>query len=283
MNTATYTTICLTGIFAFSIAACGDDNDPNDGNNGNPTEIPQTVVRSGNLTNVDGTPSATGSISVRTDDDGKRYIYLGTNFVQEPGPGDTELRLARGSNNIADQVDADSTSVSPSIGIIPNGSSGEFLFEIPAGVDDTEFNFAVIWCPTAAVNFGVASFGDAGTRQFSSMLANVDGTPSATGTVTIRETGIGTFTLELAADFVQEQGPGDTEIRLAKGNGNVAEQRDADATSVSDALGVISNGASGSMSFDFSGADPSDFPYVIIWCPTAAVNFGVGSLSSVPN
>lgn len=273
-------TFALTTTLFF--AACGGTESDDDGAN-NTLDVPQTVVRSGALVDVDGTPSATGAISIRTDGAGKRYVYLGPDFVQAMGPGDTELRLAKGSGNVADQIAADASNVSVAIGVIPNASSGAFLFEVPSNVDDTAFGFAVVWCPTAGVNFGVASFGGTGNRMFSAALTNVDGTPSATGSVTIRETGAGMFTLELGADFAQAMGPGDTEIRLAKGDDNIADQISADANSVSASLGIVPNGASGAMSFTFSQAEPSDFGYVVIWCPTAGVNFGVGDLSAVAN
>ncbi len=283
MKLQTPITLTLSSILAIGLVACGGSEDGDDGNNNNTTDIPQTVVRSAGLTNIDGTPSATGSVSIRTDAAGKRYVYLGKDFVQAMGPGDTELRLAKGSNNVADQQAADGASVSPAIGIIPNGASGDFLFDIPAGVDDASFGFVIVWCPTAGVNFGVGSFGEAGNRQWSATLTNVDGTPSATGMVTITETGVGSFKLELGSDFSQDMGPGDTEIRIAVGNSNVADQIAADDSSVSAALGIVPNGSSGAMSFDFTGAEPSDFGYVIIWCPTAGVNFGLGALAAVNN
>lgn len=281
MKISTPVTLTLSSILALGLAACGGTEEGDDGNN--TIDIPQTVVRSAGLMNIDGTPSATGSVSIRTDAAGKRYVYLGKDFVQAMGPGDTELRLAKGSNNVADQQAADGSSVSPAIGIIPNGASGDFLFEIPAGVDDAAFGFVIVWCPTAGVNFGVGSFGEAGNRQWTATLVNVDGTPSATGMVTITETGVGSFKLELGSDFAQAMGPGDTEIRLARTSDNVADQLAADDSSASGSLGIVPNASSGAMSFDFSGAEPSDYGFVIIWCPTAGVNFGVGGLAPVNN
>ncbi|MEQ8275978.1 MAG: DM13 domain-containing protein [Deltaproteobacteria bacterium] len=275
--------LTLTSILAIGLVACGGDEGDDGNNNNNNTDIPQTVLRSAGLTNIDGTPSATGTVTIREDAAGKRFVYLGTDFVQGMGPGDTELRLAAGSNNVADQQAADGASVSPAIGIIPNGATGDFLFEIPAGVDHENFNFVIVWCPTAGVNFGVGTFGDAGNRSWTASLVDVDGTPSATGMVTITETGVGQFKIDLGADFAQAMGPGDTEIRLARDMTNAGDQIAADATSVSDSVGIVANGSSGAMSFDFTGAEPSDFGYVIIWCPTAGVNFGVGGLSAVSN
>ncbi len=257
-----------------------DSHHKNHNNNNNNNNVPETVVRASSLSNVDGTPSATGSVSIRTGADGKRFIYLGTDFAQEMGPGDTEVRLAMGGGNAGEQLMADANSVSPSLGIIANGSEGEQLFEIPSSVDDTTFSHVIIWCPTAGVNFGVAEFGGGGSgATFTGTLANVMGTPSATGAVTITETSAGNYTITLGADFAQEMGPGDTEIRLAKGDGNVAEQIMADAANVSSSLGIITNGASGTMTFDFSGSNPADFSHIIIWCPTAGVNFGAGAIS----
>ncbi len=143
---------------AMGIAACGSDTEPANTNNSNNTAtIPGTVLRSGSLTNVDGTPSATGSISMRMDDAGKKYLYLSSDFVQEMGPGDTELRLAKAGTSIAEQMAADASNVSPAIGIIPNAATGEFLFEIPDSVDASSFSHAIVWCPTAGVNFGAGS------------------------------------------------------------------------------------------------------------------------------
>jgi hypothetical protein len=266
---------------ALGIAACGSDPEPGNSNNTNNNKaVPGTVVRSGSLTNVDGTPSATGSISVRTDDAGKTYLYLSADFVQEMGPGDTELRLAKAGTSIADQMAADASSVSAAIGIIPNASTGTFLFEIPSSIDAASFSHAIVWCPTAGVNFGVSNFGNGSTRTFGATLANVDGTPSATGSVTLTETSAGTFMISLGADFVQEMGPGDTEIRLAKAASNIADQMAGDPASVSDALGVVPNAHTGARTFEITGIEPGDYGHLIIWCPTAGVNFGAGSISA---
>ncbi len=262
--------------------ACGDDDvrtDSGPGADSGPgtdagTPPSFTARRSGTLMNVDGTPSATGFVGFGTNATGM-VAQLGMDFVQEMGPGDTELRLAMSDENVGDQIAADAANVSPAIGIIPNASTGTFTFDLPAGVDPLAFTHAIIWCPTAAVNFGVAELGTvAGT------LANVEGTPSATGSITIAANATGGYTVSLGADFVQEMGPGDTEIRLAAGDGNVAEMIAEDAGSVSAALGIIPNAATGARSFDVSIPNLASYTHAIIWCPTAAVNFGAGAISA---
>lgn len=275
-------------ILAMALAGCGET----DGNNDNSTtanntanngglDVPQTVVSSGSFTDVADTPPATGAISVREDDDGTLYVYLGADFMQGEGPGDTELRLAKGDGNAGEQLEADSSSVSEPIATIANGASGEMLLEIPGSVNVADFSYAIIWCPTAGVNFGVAEIGDAGTdlASWSGTIEPVADSPMASGGVTIEEQANGEFKITLGADFMQGEGPGDTEVRLAMGSDNAAAQLESDPNSVSDAIGTVANGASGTQEFTIS-MDPSSYTHLIIWCPTAGINFGVAELAA---
>jgi hypothetical protein len=265
------------------VTACGDDQGDNIPGGNNPPSGQGTTIRTGALTNVLGTPSATGSMRIEVNPSGKRFLILEEDFQQEIGPGDTEIRVAASAENLQVQIDADPNTVSPVIGIVPNGGSGSFTFEVPASVDLDALSFVVVWCPTAAVNFGTGQLRTV-TRSVlqQTTLINVEGTPSATGPVTIEEDSTGARFVVLGDSFSQEMGPGDTELRFAFSDGNISDQLDADPGYVSPVVGVVPNGASGSFEFSLPpSVDLNQLTYVVIWCPTAAVNFGVGRLSEI--
>jgi hypothetical protein len=147
---------------------------------------------------------------------------------------------------------------------------------VPSTVDVNAFDYAVVWCPTAAINFAAASL-EGRTGQ----LVPEAGSPMASGGVSLWTDADGASHVTLSADFTQGMGPGDTELRLAKSGANLQEQIDGDATSVTDAVGIIPNGATGARTFDVPGSvDPSGFGYAVVWCPTAAINFGAAALSA---
>ncbi len=239
----------------------------------------RTVVRTATLMadGAGGAPDATGEVRIERSSDGSLVIVLGDDFTQEMGPGDTQLILARTGDNVQMQRDADASSASMSLGTIPNGASGAREFTVPAGVDLDAFDYVIVWCPTAGVNFGAAQLP---LRSGILVADGAGGAPDATGSVMLVRGTANELLVELGADFMQEMGPGDTQLILAKGEGNVAEQRMAEAMNASDSLGTITNGASGMQSFEVpAGVDVDQFDFVIIWCPTAGVNFGVASLN----
>ena len=166
MNTIlrSHTTTLLTGLALTGLlAACGGDDDANNNtntnNNTNNNAGVLTEVRSAAFVadGAGGTPDATGTARISRGEGGKLYVELGADFKQEEGPGDTQLLLARGMNNIAEQRDADASSVSAVVGTITNGATGAQTFTVPDGVDVDQFDYAIVWCPTAGVNFGAAS------------------------------------------------------------------------------------------------------------------------------
>lgn len=275
-------TLCLLSIVAL---ACGDDDGTTDtmtgmdlGTSMDMGEAPAggfDVLRSGTLSDVPDSPGASGFVGFGRNDDGQLIARLGADFAQGMGPGDTELRLAMSDENLGDQMAADASSVSDAIGIIPNGMTGELELVVPAGIMPSDFSHAVVWCPTAAINFGVAELGTvAGTFE------TIADTPGAEGSISIARNESGGITVTLGEDFSQGMGPGDTEIRLANGSGNVAEMLEEDASSVSPSVGIVPNGATGSMVFEASGVMASSFTHAIIWCPTAAINFAVAPIEA---
>lgn len=235
------------------------------------------IVRSAGLVadGAGGAPDATGTVNV-VRNRGLLSVQLGADFMQEMGPGDTQLLLARTGDNIDTQRGADAASVSAPLGIIPNGASGERSFELPAGTDIDDFDYVVVWCPTAGVNFGAAEL----PKRSGTLVADgAGGAPDATGSVTLMRDASGQLLIELGADFMQEMGPGDTQLILARTSENVDTQRGADPASASMSLGIIPNGASGMQSFAIpDGVDLDLFDFAIVWCPTAGVNFGAASL-----
>ena len=285
MNTIlrSHTTTLLTGLALTGLlAACGGDDDANNNtntnNNTNNNAGVLTEVRSAAFVadGAGGTPDATGTARISRGEGGKLYVELGADFKREEGPGDTQLLLARSADNIQSQRDADAASVSMALGTIPNGGTGAMEFEVPSGVDVDDFDFVIVWCPTAGVNFGAAEL----PKRSGNLVADgAGGAPDATGAVKLARAGDGSLTIELGADFMQEMGPGDTQLLLARGMNNIAEQRDADASSVSAVVGTITNGATGAQTFTVpDGVDVDQFDYAIVWCPTAGVNFGAASL-----
>ncbi|MEO1335287.1 MAG: DM13 domain-containing protein, partial [Myxococcota bacterium] len=242
-------------------------------------EPTRTAVREASLVadGAGGAPDATGTVRIERDATGGLYVALADDFAQEMGPGDTQLILARTGDNIQSQRDADAESTSMSLGTIPNGASGERAFALPSDVDLDDFDYAVIWCPTAGVNFGVAQLPLRAGQLAGDGPGNA---PDASGGIAISRGADNALTIELADDFMQEMGPGDTQLILAKGDGNVNDQRTMAASNASDSLGTITNGASGSQSFAVpDDVDLDQFDYAIIWCPTAGVNFGVAELN----
>jgi hypothetical protein len=259
---------CPTAGVNFGAARLGEDVTPN-----------LSTVRQGNFISdgAGGAPNASGVIQVVRDDAGKLALMLGDDFAQEMGPGDTQLILARTDANVQAQRDADATSVSAAVGTIPNGGSGAMHFELPAGLDLDAFDYAIVWCPTAGVNFGAAKLP---LRSGSFTADGAGGAPDARGGVAFERDAEGALTVVLGADFAQEMGPGDTQLILARTDGNVNEQRSADAASTSPAIGVVPNGRTGGLSFTLpAGVDADAFDYAIIWCPTAGVNFGAARLN----
>ncbi len=224
-----------------------------------------------------GTPDATGTVNISRDASGKLYIVLEDDFAQEVGPGDTQLILARGEDNVQVQRDADADNVSPALGTIPNGANGTREFEVPAGVDIDDFDYAIIWCPSAGVNFGVAEL----PSRSGTLAGDGDGgAPDADGSVSFARDSDGNLQIVLGDDFAQETGPGDTQVILAVGDGNVADQRTTNASNTSESIGTVPNGASGTQSFSIpESVDVDRFDHVIIWCPSAGVNFGVARLN----
>lgn len=282
-NSLTLTVASLA--LGLSLAACGGDDpdNPNNSNNGGTL----TAVRSGTLTadGAGGAPDATGAVSIRRDSAGALFVVLGSDFMQEAGPGDTQLFLAKTADNIQAQRDADPASVSAAIGTVTNGFSGAANYPLPSSVDAEAFNYLIVWCPTAGVNFGVAQLGESSgptlttVRQANFVSDGAGGAPNASGSVHIARSESGALYVQLGDNFAQEMGPGDTQLLLARTSDNVQAQRDSDAASVSATLGTIANGASGAQEFMIpSGVNVSDFDYVIVWCPTAGVNFGAAQL-----
>lgn len=266
-------------------AACGDDDDGSiNNNNSSDTLTPQrtgTLVADG----AGGAPDATGTVTISANADGELFITLGQDFMQEMGPGDTQLILARTGENIATQRTADADSASASLGTVANGFSGAATFPIPASVDVEAFDFLVVWCPTAGVNFGAAELSGGGlpvrdiVRTAMLVADGAGGAPDATGTVQIERSTEGALLVAFGEDFVQEMGPGDTQVILARTGDNVQSQRDADPASASMSIGTIPNGATGAREFQVpAGVDLDAFDYVIVWCPTAGVNFGAAEL-----
>ncbi len=151
-------------------AACGDDDGStsSDAGTGSAPSTTDTSDASSALSptaeaqlmDVEGTPSATGLVQIGTNAAGETVVELGSDFMQATGPGDTELRLAQTDENVQEQLDADPMSVSPALGIIPNGGSGSFSFTVPSSIDVNDFDNVIIWCPTAGVNFGVGTLAD---------------------------------------------------------------------------------------------------------------------------
>lgn len=269
----------LTGLL---LSACGEEDDPNtDPNN----ETKLTVIRSATLSGdgAGGAPDATGTVALARDPDGALYITLGDNFMQEMGPGDTQLFIAKASGNIDAQMSAAPSSVAL-IGTISNGFSGAKNFAVPAGTDVDALPFAIVWCPTAGVVFGTAELDPASgpspevVRSASFVADGAGGAPDATGTVRVLREG-SNLSIVLGEDFSQEMGPGDTQLFLARGNGSITEQMGADPSSVSPVLGTLGNGTSGMHSFDLgSTVDLDAYDYVVVWCPTAGVVFGAAEL-----
>ena len=253
--------------------------------------VGQLAGRVATLEDVDGTPSATGSVRMAPNASGGFTLTLGADFVQAMGPGDTEVRLAMGSGNVAEQMSASADSVTAPLAIIPNAATGTQTIEIPASIDVADFSYVIIWCPTASVNFGVGELSSfAGmtptpivATSFAGRLVAVEGSPGASGGVTIAPNeATGGHTIVFTGDFMQGEGPGDTEVRLAMGMGNLAEQIAADASSVTAALGIITNGATGMQTVEVPAEiDVADFSYLVVWCPTASINFGVAELAEL--
>ena len=246
-----------------------------------------TTVRQGRLAGdgAGGAPDATGAVSFGRDATGAIFVSLGDDFAQETGPGDTQLILARTEANVQSQRDADPNSVSPSLGTVPNGFQGARTFAVPAGVSIADFDYLIVWCPTAGVNFGVARLDGAGAPERTAVRSSTlegdgaGGAPDAVGSVQILRTAQGALLVRLGDDFAQEVGPGDTQLILARSADNVQSQRDADPSSASPSLGTIPNGGSGAREFEIpTNIDLDVFDYVIVWCPTAGVNFGVAEL-----
>ena len=276
----------LTLSLATLLAACGGDDE--DGNNngpngGNPS---LTTLRTGTLVGdgAGGAPDATGGVSFGRDASGTLFVTLGNDFAQEAGPGDTQLILARTGANVQVQRDADPDSVSVSLGTVPNGFAGAQSFAVPASVNIEGFDYLIVWCPTAGVNFGAARLDSRTPDEVVIRSSTLEGdgagrAPDATGSVQIVRNTDGRLLVRLGDDFAQEAGPGDTQLILARSRDNVQAQRDADPSNASPALGTIPNGGSGAREFDIpSAVDLDDFDYVIVWCPTAGVNFGAAEL-----
>ncbi|MEL6188933.1 MAG: DM13 domain-containing protein, partial [Myxococcota bacterium] len=192
-----------------------------------------------------GAPDATGTVNVvRTGT--QLSIQLGPDFAQEMGPGDTQVILGRTGDNVDTQRMADATSVSMSLGTIPNGASGERSFDLPAGVDLDAFDWVIIWCPTAGVNFGAAEL----PKRTGTLAGDgAGGAPDASGAVSFARNGAGQLEVQLGADFMQEMGPGDTQLILTRSSDNVDTQRMTDPASASMSLGTITNGAAGAQTF----------------------------------
>lgn len=230
-----------------------------------------------------GAPDATGSISIARGPAGGLYVALGADFMVESGPGDTQLYLAKTADNIQAQRDADPASVSAVIGVVPNGFTGFMAYMVPADVNTDDFNYLIVWCPTASINFGAANLGDEVAPTVVRMGAFVNdgagGVPNAAGTFEVVRDAAGKISLQTGADFRVDMGPGDTQLFLARSDDNIETQRSADASSVSAVIGTISNGATGALSFEIpAGVDLNDFDYAIVWCPSAAINFGAAKL-----
>ena len=272
-----------TLLIAGCMAACGgDDSDP----------IPDGDDVVGDLTTISGgelladgpggVPDATGSVRIAEDNDGNQYVVLSDNFSQEMGPGDTQLILATTQANVEEQRTANSNSVSEPLGVVPNGFSGSAAYRIPENVDVGAYSYLIVWCPTAGVNFGAAALitdvSDTIVRTNALVSDDFNGVPYVTGTVSVVRSG-SQLSIALSSDFQQLEGPGDTQIFLARSADNITAQRNADPSSVSEVLGIIPNGATGAQSFALSSnVDVDDFDYVVIWCPTAGINFGAALL-----
>ena len=218
----------------------------------------------------------TGSVQIVRSTGGRLLVRLGDDFAQEVGPGDTQLILARSGDNVQAQRDADPSSTSPSIGTIPNGARGTREFEIPSGVDLDDFDYVIVYCAPAGVNFGAAKLP---LRAGSLAGDGAGGTPDASGDVALARDLNGDLVVQLADAFMQEAGPGDTQLILARTADNVQAQRNRDPNAASASLGTIPNGGSGARAFAVpQNVDVDLYDYAIVWCPTAGVNFGVARL-----
>ena len=97
------------------------------------------------------------------------------------------------------------------------------------------------------------------------------GGPPTEGTATL--TG-NTLSIDVS---IAAGGPGATQVILAQSDGEIADAA-ADTFVVVGTLDSA-DGFDGEMDFELpSGTDGADFSHVVIWCPTAMINFGVGSL-----
>ena len=106
------------------------------------------------------------------------------------------------------------------------------------------------------------------------------GAPNASGSVSVGMNDEGALFVVLGSNFSQEMGPGDTQLYLAQSGDNLDTQRGADTDSVSEALGTIANGYSGSLTFPIPATiNLDDLSYVVVWCPTAGINFGSAALN----
>lgn len=279
------TALALTG----GLIACGDDDEsgvtsddtpPNsDGDEDTepPSDSTQVIVRSSTLSPNPETEQefVSGTLHL-TRSEGVLSIVLDDDFEQLSGPGDTEVFFARSSENIDAQREADSANVSERLGVIPNGGSGTFSFSIGGNIDPDDYDYIVIWCPNAGVNFGWVML------PFRSGILAGNGSedpPDASGDIEFTRNEDGNLIINLGENFMQEEGPGNTQLFLARSGDNIDEQRAEDAGSVSEVIGVIENGASGAFSFTIpEGVDVDLFDYVVVWCAPAGINFGTAQL-----
>lgn len=283
MNSTTLKFAFLGMALSFVGVACGDDNNGSENELGGNLE--GTPVLEGRLVGdgPGGAPDASGGVTVQRRMNGSLVVVLGSDFSQEMGPGDTQLLFATSAANINTQRTGAASSVSEVLGVVPNGFSGAATFDVPSSVNPSDFAYLIVWCPTAGVNFGMAMLTAPAlveTQRGTLVGDGSGGAPDATGTVTVERDRSGALFLVLGSDFSQETGPGDTQVYLARGSGNINTQRSADPTRVSMVLGTVPNGASGARQFAIPAAvQVDDFDHVIVWCPTAGVNFGAAALS----
>ena len=140
--------IALLGL----LSACGSDL-PADERGEQLDTSTFTTLRSGSLVAQD-EPATRGTVHIRSDDEGQRYLVLADDFQTAFHTGSVAFFLAKTTANLASQRAAEPDSVSERIG--RTTEVGGQVFAIPETLDDAAFETVVVYCEPVGVNFGAA-------------------------------------------------------------------------------------------------------------------------------
>lgn len=137
---------------SLSLFGCGDDPvQPIVNNNGPVT--PTTVVRSGMLAAESGTPTA-GTVAIVRDANSDEWVSFGSNFTSSFATGTVTVYLAKAATRIGDQRVLPPPPVPNILAAGFVSRNGAQAIRLPASA--TGFNYVVLYCETAEINFGNA-------------------------------------------------------------------------------------------------------------------------------